>query len=530
MEYDLETIELNRTVVAFSHGNNTFGWQFFPRIQTPPTPSNLKVITRDLLIGGQSRDSLARTYKLEPGIRECTALVVMPSFVPQVMVDVRTNWFRLAKHFPIYPFMKRQPGYEDSMNLSHEVTKLRELHSRCVADAHRYRDGDVYRLCKAVERLESRLPLQTHNVSVPWENDLGGFEVFQSGTQVLGPEIHGWYGAPGVKVINTQLQRDFLGTINKLQEQLYAVDLQITIAKTNSATEEELKQLSDLKTQLESDLGTAKTGYENAKNLQTSTVIFLVGKNFSVLNCRVIAGGVDVTDTIQVINRNLMQIQIPSTVSVISTNHDPEEERFVVVHLATPNGATSRLLVPVEGSAEVSDAGKALEIAKQAEETAKKVAEEFPVTLMWGKEETNYEFHVQGYLEKDGFEKVRFCPISTERKEIAIQQIPDGTFTKEAATANGQLLLFIKMPGNDKRRIGPWTIKNGVLSGNTTLTSGMLFMEIHKEIREELPCTFDSPVELQVTGYFKFESDPLHVVKLKNTIKYTLTSIPKPQP
>lgn len=551
MEYDLETIQLNRTAVGFSHGDNTFGWRFFPRIQAPPVPSNLQVITHDLLIGGQSRDSLARTYKLEPGIRECTALVVMPSFVPQVMVDVRTNWFRLAKHIPFYPFMKRKPDYEDSMDLSREVTELRQLQTLCVKDAHLYRDGEVYRLCKAVKRLEDRLPLQTHNVSVPWENDLGGFEVFQSGTQVLGPEIHGWYGAPGIKVLNTQLERNLLTAIAGIQQELNAISIRLIVAQANSATPEQLKELTDKKVELAGRLQTAQVAYTAAQNLQTSTAVYLVGKNFSVLNCRVIAGGVDVTETIQVINRNLMQVRIPSTVSTVSAG----EQRSVVVHLATPYGATSRLLIPMEGSSDVADAAKALKAATGAETAAndaklaaaaakktadeskaavQKLTEEFPVAVMWGEKKAGekaeeYAFEVQGHVEDNGFEKARFCPRKTARKNLTIHQAPNGTFEDEAEEVDGQLLLFVEMPKNVKRKVGPWDIKDGNFNKKDELTSGMLFARIYKEIEDELPCAFDPPVELVVTAYFKFKSDPLHVVKLQNTIKFKLTVIPKPK-
>ena len=97
LEYDLETIELNRTAIGFSHGDDTFGWRFYPRVQTPPVPSNMEAIGRDLLVGSQTKDQNIRTRRLEPGIRECTALVVLPSFVPFVTVDTRTNWFRLAE-------------------------------------------------------------------------------------------------------------------------------------------------------------------------------------------------------------------------------------------------------------------------------------------------------------------------------------------------------------------------------------------------------------------------------------------------
>ena len=42
LEYDLETIDLNKTAVGFTHGSDTFGWRFVPRVQAPPVASNLE--------------------------------------------------------------------------------------------------------------------------------------------------------------------------------------------------------------------------------------------------------------------------------------------------------------------------------------------------------------------------------------------------------------------------------------------------------------------------------------------------------
>ena len=231
--------------------------------------------------------------------------------------------------------------------------------------------------------------MQTHNVSVPWENDLGGFEVFQSGTQVLGPEIHGWYGAPGITVLNTQLQRNLLSNIARLQRAVYEDNLALTIERAKvTPIVEEIARLVIILNKDQADLTLAATALVEAEKLQTSTAVFLVGKNFSVLNCRVIAGGVDVTNTIEVINRNLMQVRIPSTVSSVSTSHTGGvDQRSVVVHLATPYGATSRLLIPVaedKKAGEVADSVKKAEAsAKAAADSATKVTDRHPVTLEW---------------------------------------------------------------------------------------------------------------------------------------------------
>lgn len=86
LELDMDTIALNRTVVGFSQGDDTFGWRFLPRIQTPPTPSNATTVFRDMLIGGRSKDDDLRHYRLEPGPRECIALVLKPAFSASIEI------------------------------------------------------------------------------------------------------------------------------------------------------------------------------------------------------------------------------------------------------------------------------------------------------------------------------------------------------------------------------------------------------------------------------------------------------------
>ena len=122
IEIDMDTIDLNRTAVAFSHGDSTFGWRFYPRFQSPDIESNLTVLTRDLMIGGPSRDALLRQRRMEPGPRECMALVIMPSFVPFATLDSTSNWFSLTN--PKHKVM----DHKDAMQLSRAVKKLSLIH------------------------------------------------------------------------------------------------------------------------------------------------------------------------------------------------------------------------------------------------------------------------------------------------------------------------------------------------------------------------------------------------------------------
>jgi hypothetical protein len=116
----------------------------------------------------------------------------MPSFVPYVLFDMRTNWFRLTDP------SKKEFDLHDGMELSAEVVELHQLSQQCVSDQNKYRHGDVHRLMRSVDQLETRLPLQTKYVQMPFENSLGGFEFFNSGTPDLAPELKGYYGEPGL--------------------------------------------------------------------------------------------------------------------------------------------------------------------------------------------------------------------------------------------------------------------------------------------------------------------------------------------
>jgi hypothetical protein len=191
LEADYSTIAINRTQVGFSYGENVFGWRFYPRFQSPDTPSNLTVLFRDTLVGGPNRNQLLRDRRLEPGMRECVAVVMMPSFVPYVSVEAASNWFPLAN--PKHKVL----DLTQAMHLSREIKAI-QVGGCGVTDANCYRDGDWARLLQRAEQLEARLPLQTMNAPVPVVNTLGGFEMFSNGTTDFAPELYGFYGAPGI--------------------------------------------------------------------------------------------------------------------------------------------------------------------------------------------------------------------------------------------------------------------------------------------------------------------------------------------
>ena len=185
---DEATIAMNRTAVAFSHGNDTFGWYFYPRVQTPPTESsNIGAMARMIWSTGPTECYDLKHRKLEPGMRECEVLVAMPSFVTEVSFDVTTNWESLAR-----PGVTKR-SYEEMVAQGGRLHRLRT----CLQEAGNqqcYRPGDYARLLSRIDQLEQMLGMQTHMVSVPYEYEQTGTDLFDTGKAHLRPVLHGYYG------------------------------------------------------------------------------------------------------------------------------------------------------------------------------------------------------------------------------------------------------------------------------------------------------------------------------------------------
>ncbi len=346
MEMDLATIDLNRTDVGISHGNDTFGWRFTPRLQAPNIDSNLKVITRDLLIGGPTREEELKHRKLEPGIRECTAVVLMPSFVPYVTFDSRSSWFPLSQ----YQAKSRVMDLEDSVELSREITALRQLSQSCVKDAHLYRDGEVHRLLRSVEQLDRSLPLQTQYVQMPFDTSVVPSDLFTPGASGLVPALEGWYGQPGILVQDQTAIRAVGSRLQSIRDRVDRARKAQLDAIIAGKPADQVKLIGDELTtaQAAETAALADAKLVAAANVPTTTV-FLYGKHFSLFNMQVIAGGVDVTPSVVVLSRNLCQVTIPASVSTLVEKQYGKDVPVVDVHLATTYGMTSRLTIPAIG-------------------------------------------------------------------------------------------------------------------------------------------------------------------------------------
>ncbi|MFM7242930.1 MAG: hypothetical protein ACKO40_01975, partial [Planctomycetaceae bacterium] len=190
LEMEMATVQLNKTAVGFSHGADTFGWRFYPRVQTPPTRGSLAALGETVC--GPSSDADLAQRQLEPGQRECVAIIVMPAFVPWVNLDVRTDWFSLT-----HP-KDTDPGMTQAIRLSQAVRTMRSTGQACGRCPQACVGDEVALLLRRVDALSRELPLQSLQAQIPRENTAGGFELFNAGITDLAPELQGWYGAPGV--------------------------------------------------------------------------------------------------------------------------------------------------------------------------------------------------------------------------------------------------------------------------------------------------------------------------------------------
>ncbi|MGC3965909.1 MAG: hypothetical protein QM775_00615 [Pirellulales bacterium] len=305
-EAQFETIALNRTIVGFSHGDDTFGWRFYPRFQTPPTKGNIAAFHETLF--GKHKDCDLLNRKIESGMRECVAVVIMPSFVPYVTFDVRSNWFRLNHHHGVLPSRDQaEPSMSDTMKLSRAVQSMHHT-AACIRDANCYRGGDVALLMNRVHQLDRELPLQTMVAQVPIENTLGGFEMFSNGVTDLAPDLYGWYGGPGVfETVGVE-------------------------ARDCNATAPTLTGIGNIPVQPATSI--CPCGIKG-------TTLFLVGDHFSVHDTKVIAGDQCISD-VSLLSRQIMRVTLPENLKP----NKLDGVEYVDVHVATPYGVTSHLHIP----------------------------------------------------------------------------------------------------------------------------------------------------------------------------------------
>ncbi len=292
-----DTIALNRTVTGFIQDNDTFGFRFTPRFQNPPMQrTNFGVIASQLISGGPGPDYQTKKSKLEPGMRELTAILLLPTFLPTLRMEVSSNWFKLNDPEHLVFHTRRM------MERGREVQELR----RTVVDACselQYRRADLNVLKAKLAQLEQILPAQSKVVQLPFENTASGFDLFADGATALVPELSGYDAvdyvrAPGTTGGGNPTDIFIYGKYFDLLD-TYAIAGGITIPRIGS-------------TQNQSSASTVATA--------TPAQAYL-----------------------EIISREVAHLNIPSTAQPTTTI---DGKTYLEVYLATPSGISNRVLVP----------------------------------------------------------------------------------------------------------------------------------------------------------------------------------------
>ena len=190
---DETAVRLNPTMVGFGAGQSTFGWIFYPRIQTSGGRNGRLLTDVALLLNGQFPDPFGTDQSIEPGQRECTVLIETPNFIPKIEFVTVADWFRTSE----------VGGGQKS-----DLEKASVLGRKLVAAEkalEQAQTGSQYSLEEhqvAVDRLKQLrdlMPIQRLVVRLPFSGDHNDSRIFCSQGLQLRPSLLGWHGRPPVR-------------------------------------------------------------------------------------------------------------------------------------------------------------------------------------------------------------------------------------------------------------------------------------------------------------------------------------------
>ena len=186
---DETAIRLNPTMVGFGAGENTFGWIFYPQA---PDPVARRPLMTDiaLLVSGRVPDPTGKDQSIEPGQRECTALVEMPNFVPKIEFITVANWFRTSDVGD-----GQKSDLEKASTLGRKLVAAEKALNRAKVEGQ-YRPEEYQIAIERLNQLKSMMPTQRLVVRVPYTDDNNDSRIFCSQGGQLRPSLLGWHGRP----------------------------------------------------------------------------------------------------------------------------------------------------------------------------------------------------------------------------------------------------------------------------------------------------------------------------------------------
>jgi hypothetical protein len=266
-EQDETAIRLNPTMVGFGAGQSTFGWIFYPRIQTGNGRTSRFLTDAGLLLSGHAADLIGSDQSIEPGQRECTVLIEMPNFIPKIEFITVADWFRTSEV---------GDGQKSDLERASILGRMLVAAENAINQAKvegQYRTEEYQIAMDRIHQLRDMMPTQRLVVRVPFSGDHNDSRIFCSQGLQLRPSLLGWHGKPPVR------------------------------------------------------------GEES--------VIFLEGRNFSVHDTHVIAGGKLASAVL--VSRNLLEVTIAKDATPTPSDKGVD---LLDVNVGTPSGASNHLLVP----------------------------------------------------------------------------------------------------------------------------------------------------------------------------------------
>ncbi len=187
---DETAIRLNPTMVGFGAGQSTFGWIFYPRLQASRSRDVRLWTDLALLANGGIPDPTGNDQSIEPGQRECTALIEMPNFVPTIEFTTVADWFRTS-----------ESGEGQKSDLEKAAVLSRKLVTATAALNRTRREGsyrpEEYEIAAdRLKQLGDLMPTQRLAVRVPSSGDHNDSRIFCSQGLQLRPSLLGWHGKP----------------------------------------------------------------------------------------------------------------------------------------------------------------------------------------------------------------------------------------------------------------------------------------------------------------------------------------------
>ncbi len=325
LQYEAQTIDLNQTIAAFAHGNDTFGWRFSPRFQLPPEESNPRALFNLVYRGGPGPKYQPNNSKIEPGMRETLAVVVMPSFIRGMRLDIANDWYRLSDPD------ERKLKTAKAVELGRMINEARDALDQACA-CGRYRTEDTDRLRAKLHMLEAQLPLQTQFVKVPYENTLGGFALFTQGTTALVPELSGY---EGIQYYDATKPNDIV--VFGKHFSLY--EMSVLVGGNTLFREGQV-----VKTQTNTGVQNAVVSGFVLRDPTTGQLVVQSSTDASKFD--VLANSANI-GSYDILSREVIRIHMPAG---LHTSIRDDKTEVVEIQVATPNGISNRLQIPVKPS------------------------------------------------------------------------------------------------------------------------------------------------------------------------------------